>query len=686
MKTLNQLTKSLVMAFPLVLLTPYNATADDIEQIVVLGERTTERIAVVETEVQHADISDNLRLIAGANVNKNGSLTGIVQYRGLYGDRVATQVGGQHIIGAGPNAMDTPLSYSPAIITDSITMQRGIASVTSGIESLGGSINTTLKQAHFSETTHALLSGDVRIGYQENGESKNTAGLINLSTNKAALMAYIDTRMAEHLTAADGRVITPTGYTKTQSGFSGAVRFNDATLGVNYHYNDTHEAGTPSLPMDIDFIYTHRTQLYGKHALAKGELSWQLGFIDADHKMDNFQQRMNMMPTMHRSNHAQSETTSFTIDWKNNAWTLGFDGYQSTHDATITNPNNMMFNIANFNNIKDKKISLFGEYQQHYLAHTVTLGARVKRISAKADNVSHHMAMMNPTIKELVTSFNQGDRHQNDTNTDLTLDWLLPKIHNTQLLISIAQKQRAPSYQERYLWLPMEATAGLADGNTYLGNVNLESETANQINIGTTYQTDNFMFVGDIFYTRINDYIQGMPNMNMPVNMLAKMMMNSDTVLQFSNVDAQLSGFDGQLVYQLGEYWQLSTTVSYVRGKRKDIDDNLYRVAPLNGHLALSYQGDGWQVTTRLHAFASQDNVATLNHEKSTAGYGYIDIVGDYQLANQLSLNFGVKNLTNREYQDHLSAYNRVNGSDISPMSRIPSTERSVWLTATLSF
>ena len=42
------------------------------------------------------------------------------------------------VIGAGPNAMDTPLSYSTPLIVDSMTVYRGIAPVSAGINTLGG--------------------------------------------------------------------------------------------------------------------------------------------------------------------------------------------------------------------------------------------------------------------------------------------------------------------------------------------------------------------------------------------------------------------------------------------------------------------------------------------------------------------------------------------------------------------
>ena len=46
-------------------------------------------------------------------------------------------------------------------------------------------------------------------------------------------------------------------------------------------------------------------------------------------------------------------------------------------------------------------------------------------------------------------------------------------------------KTRAPSYQQLYLWVPLQATNGLADGHNYVGDINLDSEKAYESRPGT---------------------------------------------------------------------------------------------------------------------------------------------------------------------------------------------------------
>ena len=49
----------------------------------------------------------------------------------------------------------------------------------------------------------------------------------------------------------------------------------------------------------------------------------------------------------------------------------------------------------------------------------------------------------------------------------------------------------------------MESTGGLADGNTYIGDINLKSETAYQADLGLTYQSSEFMIAPHVFYQNI---------------------------------------------------------------------------------------------------------------------------------------------------------------------------------------
>jgi iron complex outermembrane receptor protein len=234
----------------------------------------------------------------------------------------------------------------------------------------------------------------------------------------------------------------------------------------------------------------------------------------------------------------------------------------------------------------------------------------------------------------------------------------------------------------------MESTGGLADGNTYVGNMDLNSETGYQADVGFTYQTEKVMITPHFFYQNIDDYIQGTPlgMLDMSAKMMAQMMAGDDNPLKFTNVDAKLYGADVNGYYTINDQIQLSAVVSYVRGERRDINDNLYRIAPLNGQLSANYFSENWSVNMVLVLAAAQKDISLTNQEQTSAGYGVMNVDAQYYVNNQLTLRFGVDNLLNKEYQNHLGGYNRVKGSDVTFMDRLPEEGTSAWAEMTYSF
>ena len=672
---------------------------DELEVITITNQRhhgLEDLKGYAQGHTSAPDLADWLTSVPGANVNSNGPITGIAQYRGLYGDRVAASLDGHPVIGAGPNAMDTPLSYSTPLIVDSMTVYRGIAPVSAGINTLGGAVEVKMRKAETMSSEATALSGDVQAGYRSNNSAKTLSAVTNISKGDVALLLYGNSQKGDSMESGDGVVISPTDFDKVQ--FGGDIRYSkdDNEIGLSYHYTDTNDSGTPALPMDIEYIESHRITLDGAFTLSDWQGEWQLGYIDADHGMTNFLMRENNDPTKYRRNNATAETSDFKVkvtkDFDFGELAFGVDGYFASHDSVITNPNNMMFEVVNFNKVEDNRYGIFTQWQNQFDQTKVQLGVRLKRAEADAGEVSTSMAMMSNMMGSLAgglqDDFNNANRKVSDNNVDIALNTQTKLSTNLSFSAGVGLKTRAPSYQERYLWTPMESTGGLADGHTYIGDINLKSETAYQVDLGLTYQDDKLMLAPHIFYQSIDDYIQGTPlgMADMSAKMLANMMSGDTNPLKFSNVDAELYGIDLNGYYHISDQIELSTIISYVQGERRDIDDNLYRIAPLNGQVNLRYSTDDWMVKTSLVMAAKQNDVSSTNDEQKTSGYGVVNIDAQYFVNNDLAIRLGVDNILDKNYQNHLGGYNRVKGTDIPVMSRLPSEGVSAWAEVTYSF
>jgi len=694
----------------------------DIEVITISNQRhnaLTENQSYAQGKTTEPDLANWLASVPGANINSNGPITGIAQYRGLFGDRIATTLDGHPIIGAGPNAMDTPLSYSTPLIVDSMTVYRGIAPVSAGMNTLGGAIDVKMRKAEVMNSAEAQASGDLQAGYRSNNSASTLSGVTNIAKGDVAVLLYGNTQAGDSMESGDGTVISPTDFNKTQAGFDVRHAVENNTMGLSYHYTETTDSGTPALPMDIEYIESHRVNVDGDFKAGQWKGEWSLGYLDAAHGMTNYLMRAHNS-LKKRLNTAGADTTDFKLvlnrEFSFGELSFGLDGYLASHDSVITNPTNAMFEVVNFNNVQDDRFGFFTQWQNQYRQTTVQLGVRVKHAIANADKVSANMGMnmamtdmnsgmsgmdsgmsdmdsdMMPSMASLLTdledNFNNADRKVSDTNVDVALSTDTQLSESLSLYIGAGVKNRAPSYQERYLWMPMESTGGLADGHTYIGDINLESETAYQGDIGLTWQSNDFMISPHVFYQNIDNYIQGTPigMEDASAKMTASMMAQDNSPLKFSNVDAKLYGADLNWYYNLSDNFQLSGIASYVKGERRDIDDNLYRIAPLNGQLSFSYHNETLITNLTLVAVTAQNDVSATNTEQTTSGYGLVNLDIDYFITSDFTLRGGVDNLLNREYQNHLGGYNRVKEVATPVMARLPSEGLSAWLEATYSF
>jgi len=244
----------------------------------------------------------------------------------------------------------------------------------------------------------------------------------------------------------------------------------------------------------------------------------------------------------------------------------------------------------------------------------------------------------------------------------------------------LARKTRSPSYQERYLWLPLAAAGGLADGNNYVGDVDLDPEVSYQVELGAKWHQGATYFAPRIFYRHIDDYIQGAPSTD-PTVIMVSTGGGDSTPLQFSNTDAKLYGFDADWGITLGENWELAGIVSYVRGKRRDISDDLFRIAPLNGRIELSYEQAAWRLTSEVVAYAAQNKVSTTNSETKSSGYSLLNLRANYQPNGGLTIGFGVENLFNKKYSEHVGGFNRAANNDIPVGDHLVGSGRNLYAT-----
>lgn len=671
--------KILTIAISQVIAASALAQVTDIEETIVTGTQT-HVIELTNTVEITADSASLLSKAPGANFNSNGPLTGIAQLRGMFGTRVSVSINGQQISAGGPNWMDPPLSYAPSAQLNTLEVYRGIAPVSAGQETIGGAIHATTWSGDYASTSELNSDGRLRVG----GQSVNSGTVVsfagNIATQSAKIKLAVMDEKAEDSEFPEGE-ITPTVYERSRYDIGAGFKASEHEFYLEYTRNETGDSGTPALPMDIQYIDSDIGSLNHVYTGDNFVLDTRLSYSEIEHGMTNYHLRMPpMMTSMHRRNIATGENNGLATNLKFKNFSIGVDYHSEKHNSDIDNINNPMFFVVNFNDAEKEILGVYSEWNRQFSDKLNTeFGLRINKVSMDSGEVNGTPAMMMPAATALRDNFNNADRDQSDTNLDAVFK-LRSKVNDeTQLYIGLAQKTRSPSYQERYLWLPMEATAGLADGRTYTGNVELDSEASREIEFGADFSNNDIYFSPRFFYRKVSDYIQGTTSTNMPAVMFSNMM-SAQEPLEFNNVDATFYGFDLDVSKQITSSLDFSAIVNYVRGKRDDIDDNLYRVSPLNSTLGLNYHKNDWGITLESVLYARQDKVSETQTEKETAGYGLANIKAYWKLSNRFRVSGGVDNIFDKAYQNHLSGYNRVNGSDIARGDRLYGTGVNAYL------
>lgn len=675
-----------VAALPLLLAVPAMAEeaqpAPLTDTIVVTGQRQSNaQEAGTDPVSGHASTADAAALAArlpGAALINNGAISGQVQYRGLFSDRLAIRVAGQSFQTGGPNAMDPPLHYAPAILLDSISVTRGAAPVSEG-PGMGAMVDARLKSVDFTAGTAMAPVVSLASSYHSADNGLAVGGVAGLASERVRFNVIAAWEQGDDYRVPGGRT-RDTGYERLTYGLSAGLSTGGNRLSLDWRRQETGQSGNPPYAMDIDFFHTDFVRAGFEGQLGTLPFDLTLGFTDVSHGMDNFSQRPAPASlAQYRYSYAEAQTLSGAARLGLGPVRIGVDGMTVDRMVNITNPNNAGFIIGSLDQVRQERIGAFAEARLAHAGWQADLGVRVDGHTARMNNPQTGSA-----VSMMIANLAKATALTNGQRKDTTWDAVIRLWRDAGTLrprLTLSRKSRVPNAVERFSWLPTEASGGLADGNIYIGRQTLKPEVAWAAEGGVDLVSGPVTFRPSLFYRRIENYVQGTPVPATMTGQIAIATMNGDaTPLIATNVEAELYGADADLTWQLADQLKLEGTASYVRGKRRDIADNLYRIAPLNGRLALTWQADRWSVTGEAVGAARQSTVSATNGEAASPGWVAANLWFDLALNRSISLSGGIENLFDRRYSDHLAGRNRVTGSDLAVGEKLPAPARSLFV------
>jgi iron complex outermembrane receptor protein len=684
-------TSLLSLAVALTAATPAFAAEGDeqsADTIIVTAPRLTATDAATEADEELSTGPDGAAFIArqpGAAVVANGTLSGQVQMRGLFGERILLRINGQRFATGGPNAMDPAMHYAPMMLIDRIEIARGISPVRDG-PGLGGGVNTILKHARFGDGSSLSPQIDLTSQYRSVDDSVAMGGLVALASDSLRLGVIGSYEAGDDIRFPGGR-IGSTSFHRTVYGVQAGFRAGPGEFSLEYRRQDTGRSGNPPFAMDIVYFHTDFARAGFEGDLSDNlQLELHANYTGVSHRMNNYELRPAPTGAMTRQSDTYADTmaadASLRFGSADRHIRVGADFEQIDKGYRLYNPLSPAFFIHPLDRASSDRVGGFVEWRSGFGAIESELGLRVDRHGASTGPSRFGPGVPAGPVN-LANAFALADRHWSGTSVDASLRlWADMDAFTPRL--TLAHKTRAPSLIERYSWLPTEASGGLADGNIYVGDVNLRIEKALIAELGVDWQGDTAYARPVIYYRRINDFIQGVPFdttpgiLNTPVEIVSNGS-GDPTPLRFANTDARIWGADIAFGAKIAGPLRIDGVASYVRAERTDIADNLYRMAPANGRLAVSWEESRWSISVEGQFVARQNHVSATNTEVPSAGYILANISGYWLIRDGVRLDLGIENLFDTYYLDHLAGYNRISRSDVPLGSRLPGAGRSAF-------
>lgn len=657
--------------------------------IIVTAQRTTALNLDLKAEEELATGPDAAGFIArqpGMALVDNGALSGQVQMRGLFGERIALRINGQHFATGGPNAMDPAMHYAPMALIDRVEIARGASPVRDG-PGLGGGVNAVLKQARFGTSGALAPKVDVSAQYRSVDDSLAAGGMAGLANDRIRIGVTASWEKGDDMRFPDGRV-GGTAFERAVYGIHAGYRTGPGEFSFEYRRQDTGRSGNPPFAMDIIYFHTDfiRAGFEGEVA-DKLTLEAHANYSGVEHRMNNFTLRPAPAAAATRQSDTFADTLGAGLSLRFGSAErhirIGGDFEAIDKGFMLYNPLSPTFFIHPLDRAKSDRKGAFAEARAVMGVVDAELGIRVDRHGASVEVPRFGSGVpMGPA--HLARAFANADRDWSGTSVDAALR-LSADFGAVSPRLTLARKTRTANLIERFAWLPTEASGGLADGNIYIGSPALKIEKAWLAEAGFDWNGETAYARPLVYYRRLDDFIQGVPFdatpgiIDTPVEMVSAASGDA-TPLRFANVDAEIYGADIAFGARIAGPLRVDGVASYVRGKRRDIADNLYRIAPASGRVALAWEAGRWSLSAEAQAVARQRKVSAINGEIPSNGHVTFNLFGHWIVRDGLRLDAGIENMFDKHYVEHLAGYNRNSGSDVALGARLPGAGRSAFV------
>ncbi|NWH08491.1 MAG: TonB-dependent receptor plug domain-containing protein [Alphaproteobacteria bacterium] len=662
-----------------------------------LNAVTLEDEAITPKRVQTSDSASLFSTVPGVSVNEGGGVSGLPAIHGLGTARVNLLVNGMHVGVACPNDMNSPLSYIDPSQVGTATVIAGITPVSAGGDSIAGTIILSSPEPRFSSSDAFDFSGKLSAFYRSNGDGLGGSISASAADDTFSLSyagAYASSNNYEG--GGDDGIVRSSEYQSENQQVSLAARADTNLFVLEVGQQYIPYEGYPNQYMDM--LENSSDHINGRYegAFAWGTIEARAYWQDVEHYM-NFLADKGGTATGGMPMYTDSETIGYALKAvvflsEQDTLRIGNEFVRMTlDDWWPAVSGSMMMGPNTYININDgerQRLGTYAEWERAWSSEwTTLLGVRNDIVWMDAGDVQPYswMGMMNMADAMAASAFNAASHDKTDSNVDLTALVRFSPDARTAFELGYARKTRVPTLYERYAWgrgsMSSRMIGWFGDGNGYVGNLDLEPETANTVSATASWQgggDSGLSFKITPYYTQIEDYI-GVEKLQDFTDMMG--MPTPFSQFQFVNHDAELYGIDVSGAVQLLSSPEtgslnLSFLASWVEGRDETVDTDLYHLMPLSGQVSLEYRIDRWTGTAEVQLVSEKSQVDTLRHEPETAAYALFNLRGSYSFEN-VRFDAGIENAFDTAYDLPLGGVSLGDYDATGDLRAVPGEGRS---------
>lgn len=658
-----------------------------LEEVVVTAPAMEEPL-VVKTDprkprqpVPAHDGADYLKTIPGFNVVRKGGTDGDPVFRGMAGSRLNILLDGEQILGGCGGRMDPPTAYVFPSSYDKITVLKGPQSVLYGPGSSAGSV---LFERSVVKRTDTGVGVDGSATMGSFGRADVMADVHGGSPDWYGRAVYTNSRAGDY-----------------KDGNGANVHSNYARWSANAAVGLTPSEGTrielSAAKSDGQAAYADRAVDGSKFARDNVGLKadWKNadhGLVEKveaqlfrnyiDHVMDTYSLRagdpaggMMKMSVMNPDRTTNGGRMAGTLNVSDaTQLKLGLDTQSNVHTGRTGAAPGYANDYSVKARVEDANFSnqgLFGEATHQYAEDSrVVGGLRVDWWKAQDKRATVDMmgmvanATKNQSRKETLKSgFARYERDVMD--------------NAATFYAGLGHTERFPDYWE----------AITKESATTTSAFNTRPERTNQLDVGLTYRQGDLSGSLSGFYSKVSDYILIQSGITKPNGM-----MPARTGLSITrNIAATTWGGEASAAWQFAQQWKVDGALAYVYGSNDTDGTPLAQISPLEGRIGTTYDNGVWSVGGLLRMVAAQSrfvvnqgNIVGTDIGR-TGGFGVFSLNGAYRLSKTAQLSFGVDNLFDKTYAEHISrAGTMVAG--FTQTTRVNEMGRNLWLKANVGF